>query len=341
MHRPPATPKASICTSTSAARAKNPGDVAPRRFLEAIAGPGQPPLSANTSGRLELAQRMTSPENPLLARVMVNRIWHHLMGVGVVPSTDNFGLLGEKPSNPELLDYLAARFAQDGGSVKRAIRSIMLSRTYQMASASEVNFDELDPDDRLLHRMRVRRLEGEAIRDQILSVSGRLDPTMFGPPVDVYLTPFMEGRGRPASGPLDGDGRRSIYISIKRNFLSPMMLAFDTPIPFSCAGRRSVSNVPAQALILMNDPFVVEQAKLWADRTLAAAGLTPAERVDRMYREAFGRPAESAELEAALAFLKQQASELAVADGHTADDRAAWADLAHALMNVKEFIFIK
>ena len=117
--------------------------------------------------------------------------------------------------------------------------------------------------------MRMRRLEGEAIRDSILKVSGRLNPAMYGPSVPVYLTPFQDGRGRPGSGPLDGDGRRSIYLAVRRNFLSSFLLAFDTPSPFSTVGRRTVSNVPAQALILMNDPFVHQQADLWAKRVLA------------------------------------------------------------------------
>ena len=140
--------------------------------------------------------------------------------------------------------------------------------------------------------MPVRRLEAEAIRDSILAVSGRLDEKVGGPSVEVYLTPFMEGRGRPAGGPLDGDGRRSLYIKVRRNFLSPMMLAYDMPIPFATVGRRSVSNVPAQALILMNDPFVVQQAGVWAKRVLAEGGKGPQERITEMYLEAFAAPAD-------------------------------------------------
>jgi hypothetical protein len=306
----------------------NLGEVAPRRFLEAIAGPDQPPVGKGC-GRLELARRMTDPSNPLLARVMVNRLWHYLFGRGIVPSTDNFGVLGSPPSHPELLDYLADRFVKDGWSIKRAIREMMLSRTYQMASsASDAKAEEADPANVLLHRASVRRLEGEAIRDAMLTVSGRMDPAMFGPPVEVYLTPFMEGRGKPGgSGPLDGAGRRSIYTAVRRNFLPPMMLAFDTPMPFSTMGRRSVSNVPAQALILMNDPFVIDQARLWAKRVLAEPGKTSRQRIDAMYQAAFGRPASETEVQRGMAFLAEPGE-------------GAWAEYAQVLMNTKEFIFL-
>src|SRR5262249_54545860 len=157
---------------------------------------------------------------------------------------------------PELLDYLASDFVKRGWSTKQMIRSLVLSQTYQMSSHL-TDAESADPDNQLWNRMPIKRLEGEAIRDSLLAVSGRLDRAPFGKSVPIHLTQFMQGRGRPKdSGPLDGNGRRSIYISVRRNFLSPMMLAFDTPNPFSTVGRRTVSNVPAQALILMNDPLV-------------------------------------------------------------------------------------
>jgi hypothetical protein len=162
-----------------------------------------------------------------------------------------------------------------------------------------------------------------------------------GPGVPVHLTPFMEGRGRPgSSGPLDGAGRRSIYLEVRRNFLPPMLLAFDTPTPFNTMGRRSVSNVPAQALILMNDPFVQQQAKLWAGATLADKGAAPAQRVLRMYLSAFSRPPTAGETSAVLAFLDQQAAQLDIAEAERLNDVRPWTDLAHALINTKEFIFI-
>jgi hypothetical protein len=195
---------------------------------------------------------------------------------------------------------------------------------------------EVDPQNRLLHRMPIRRLEAESIRDAMLAVSGQLDRSMGGPGVLPHLTPHMGGRGRPGkSGPLDGDGRRSIYINVRRNFLTPMFLAFDYPIPFSTMGKRSVSNVPAQALILLNNPFVVQQAELWAKRALAEPNLTVPQRVTRLYLSAFARPPDEQELADALAFLEEQ-GRLRGGPGHP----QAWADLCHVLFNVKEFIFI-
>jgi hypothetical protein len=310
---------------------KTPGPKVPRRFLEAIGGDASTP--ARGSGRLELARHVVDPSNPLTARVMANRVWHHLFARGIVPSVDDFGVMGQPPSHPELLDHLADRFVKEGWSLKKLIRAVVLSSTYRMSSvdADPARAAQVDPQNALLHHMPVRRLEAEAIRDAILAVSGRLDRTVSGPVVEVHLTPFMEGRGKPKeSGPLDGDGRRSIYIATRRNFLPPMMLAFDAPIPFGTTGRRSVSNVPAQALILLNDPFVLGQAKVWAGRVVADKALTtPGRRVERMYEQAFARPPTEQELNEAVAFVASQK-----------DEGQAWADLAHVLMNVKEFIFI-
>jgi hypothetical protein len=311
------------------------GEKVPRRFLEALAGPA-PLQDKQGSGRLALARQVTDPQlNPLVARVMVNRIWHHLFGRGIVPSVDNFGVMGEPPTHSELLDYLADRFVRDGWSVKRLIRMVVLSSTYRMSAQAVGVADAADPQNLLWHRMPIRRLEGEAIRDAMLLISGRLDRTQQGPPIPVYLTEFQQGRGRPTSGPLDGAGRRSIYLSVRRNFLPSFMLAFDTPIPFSTVGRRSVSNVPAQSLILLNDPLVQELARRWAQRLLASPG-TATERITDMYQSAFGRPPSANEIRACQEFLEQQA---ALHHGKT-NDLAAWADLAHVLFNAKEFIFL-
>lgn len=314
---------------------RNPASATPRRFLEALSGP-QPPTFATGSGRLELAQQVIDPANPFTARVIVNRVWHHLFGRGLVPSVDNFGALGQPPSHRELLDHLAVHFVRDlNWSVKRLIRELVLTQAYQMSSApTDARAELADPENSLLHRMNLKRLEAEAIRDAVLAVSGRLDAKVGGPSVMVHLTPFMDGRGKPASGPLDGDGRRSIYTSVRRNFLPPMMLAFDMPIPFTTMGRRNVSNVPAQALILMNDPFIVEQARVWAKRT--AAVTDPAERVRQMYLAAFSRPPSESELRDALAFVRGGD----VSGPATASGGQAWADLAHVLFNVKEFIYL-
>jgi hypothetical protein len=311
------------------------GEATPRRFLEALAGPAPLPVSRG-SGRLELARQMIDPKlNPLLPRVMVNRIWHHLFGRGIVASVDNFGVLGETPTHPELLDYLADQFVRNGRSVKKMIRELVLTNAYQMSSEPVEAAEPIDPQNLLLHRMRVRRLEGEAIRDAMLAVSGRLDLRMYGPSVPVFLTPFLDGRGRPTSGPLDGDGRRSLYLAVRRNFLSPLLLTFDTPIPFSTVGRRTVSNVPAQALILMNDPFVHQQAEVWARRVLVQPGSAEV-RITRMYASAFGRVPTESEKAASSNFVEEQARM------HNAglNDVSPWKDLAHTLFNVKEFIYL-
>jgi hypothetical protein len=228
-----------------------------------------------------------------------------------------------------------------GWSIKRLIRLLVTSETYRMSSlpADPDMARAIDPANRLPHRHRLRRLDAEAIRDSILAVSGRLDRTVGGPPVAVHLTPFMTGRGRPReSGPLDGAGRRSIYLEVRRNFLPPMLTAFDAPVPAATIGRRHRSNVPAQALTLLNDPFVVEQARRWAGRELATPGRSPRERIDVMHRRAFARPAAAEEIDLAVAFLRDAAP----AGGGSAwmTDEDAWTDYAHVLLNAKEFIFI-
>ncbi len=318
---------------------RTPGDAVPRRPLEALAGGGdfQP---GPGSGRLALAESLVVADNPLVARVLVNRVWHHLFGAGIVTTVDNFGVLGTTPSHPELLDHLARRFTADGWSLKRLIRELVMSRTYQMSSYPDAAADAADPGDALLHRMRLRRLDAEALRDAILTISGGLDPRQFGPSVPLHLTADLVGRGRPkVSGPLDGAGRRSIYLAVRRNFVSPMMLVFDFPPPATTVGRRNLSNVPAQALILLNDPFVDAQALAWARRMLAV-DLEPAERIDRLYEAALARRPEPAERAAALDFLRLQAAQLERPGSWPTDERV-WADLAHVLWNSKEFLFVR
>jgi hypothetical protein len=311
---------------------KTLGEAAPRQFLEAVCGSEQPRPSQG-SGRLDLARRIADPKNPLTARVMVNRIWKHHFGEGIVRSVDDFGVMGQPPSHPELLDYLANEFIGRGWSVKEMHRLMVLSSTYQMSSAASAPTQPQDPQNRLLSHMPVRRLEAEAIRDALLAVSGRLDKTLGGPSVLPHLTPFMNGRGKPgSSGPADGNGRRSIYINVRRNFLTPMLTVFDYPVPFTTVGRRNVSHVPAQALLMMNNPLVAEQAKTWAKR-ISEMETTPEARVTRMYEEAFSRPPAPDEIKLALEYIRTESVRRT--------EPQAWSDLAHVLFCNKEFIFLK
>jgi hypothetical protein len=312
------------------------GERVPRRFLEVFGGTNEkaPPRA---SGRRELARRLVDPAaTPILPRVLVNRLWQHHFGRGIVASPDDFGVLGQAPTHPELLDFLATELVRQGWSLKKMHRLMLLSSTYQMASRAEPMTEARDPQNKLLHRMPLQRLEAEAIRDSLLAVSGRLDGTMFGPSVPPHLTAFMVGRGRPeASGPLDGAGRRSIYQNVRRNFLMPFFLAFDYPTPFSTRGRRDSSNVPAQALTLMNNPFLLEQADLWARHLLAEKSLSTSERIERMYLRALGRRPAEVEISDIQAFLDGQGRVYG-----SAEDPRAWRDLCQVIFNLKEFIYI-
>ncbi len=319
---------------------RNLGPVVPRRFLQVYSG--QEPIAAGSgSGRLELAKKLLSEENPYPARVAVNRIWQHLFGVGLVSSADNLGVLGAAPSHPELLDYLADQFRRDEWSTKRLIRRLVLTRTYRLSSQRDNDADTIDPRNQLLHRANIRRLEGEVIRDAMLSISGRLQSELYGQSVPVHLTEFMQGRGRPAkSGPLDGAGRRSIYQSVNRNFLSPFMLAFDSPIPATTVGRRSISNVPAQALILLNNEFVSQHSEVWADKLLHKNHADFEALVQTAFREAFCRQATTAELDAVRGFMVSLAEERAMDHSQIFASQELVAELCHVLLNQKEFLFL-
>jgi hypothetical protein len=217
----------------------------------------------------------------------------------------------------------------------------VLSQTYRQSSETVAAAAEKDPQNILLHRMPVKRLEAEVIRDAILATSGRLDRQLYGPSIPVHLTGFMLGRGMPASGPLDGAGRRSIYIEVRRNFLSPMMLAFDAPIPFATVGNRGVSNVPAQALMLMNNPFVAAEATRWAQLMIARHPVSASDRIQQMYSIAFCRQPTEVELANNLRFLDAQSMQYGIPAELQMTDERIWTDLAHVLINSKEFIFVR
>ncbi len=271
---------------------KTPAEVVPRRFLEAI---DATPYDTTDSGRLRLAEDLLRPDNPLPRRVIVNRVWHHLFGRGLVGTPDNFGRMGSTPTHPELLDYLAVRFAplaseqadtaapaDFGWSLKRLIRFIVTSQTWQLSAQPSALAQQIDPGNRLLSHAHVKRLEAEAIRDALLAVSGRLDGTMFGESVG------------------DDVPRRSLYLRVRRNALNPLLRVFDFPEPFSTTGRRDATNVPAQSLTLLNDPAIERLAAAWAKRILQDEQLADDDqRVQAMFVSAFGRAGQPKEIELA------------------------------------------
>ncbi len=324
---------------------KTLGVRAPRATLEVFS---KPPFHSTGSGRLELAKSVTDTANPLVARVIVNRLWKHHFGEGIVRSPDDFGKQGQLPTHPELLDWLASELVsptrKSSGakpwSLKSMHRLMVLSTAYRQSSQATpeqaAKALTADPQNKLLYRQNVQRLEAEAIRDALLVVSGRLDAKVGGPGALPYLTEYQVGRGRPASGPLDGNRRRSIYLQVRRNFLNPMFSAFDYPTPATCIGRRTASNVPAQALVMLNNPFVIQQAELWAKHILSGESRSAEARVREMYTAAFGREPTSDELRIATDFVKEQSQEYG-----KPDHLKAWSDLAHVLFNAKEFIFVE
>lgn len=312
----------------------------PRTFLSALPMGGTQFKSAG-SGRMEFANAMLSEENPLTARVMVNRIWHHLFGRGIVETVDNFGLQGKLPSHPELLDYLAIKFQNENWSIKKMVRAIVLTDAFKRSTLRNDALLEDDPTNIYLASFPVRRLEAEAIRDGILVTSESLNDSLYGPPVATYLTDFMQGRGRPsASGPLDGHGRRSIYLEVRRNFLEPMMTTFDRPIPFSTFGKRDVTNVPSQSLIIMNDPFVALQAETMAKKLLAVKELTFEEQISWIYMRAFSRKATSEELEKAEEFMTMLKNMQTSTELESEKEVALWKQYCHSIFNLKEFMYL-
>jgi hypothetical protein len=270
---------------------------------------------------------------------MVNRVWQHLFGMGLVRTVDDFGHVGDRPSHPELLDYLAAKFVDDGWSVKRLIRNIVLSRTFGLANQPSAAAKELDPQNRLLSHYPARRLEAEAIRDVILATSGRLDLQLFG----MSIQPFREKDNadrRLFAGPLDGEGRRSIYI--KNNLMeAPKFLgAFNFPGGKVAQGKRDVTNVPAQALALLNDPFVLQQAETWAARLVERPDAAVEPRIEAMFQSALVRLPTGAERERFETAVRRLAELQQVPESELLKSLPVWKDIAHAVFNLKEFIYI-
>lgn len=311
----------------------------PRSFLSALST-GKFNLNVSGSGRLALAEAITNKDNPLTYRVFVNRVWHHLFGKGIVETVDNFGLQGKLPTHPELLDYLALSFVKEGYSMKKLIRQIVLSETFKRTTKGMESSVKKDPLNHYLSFYPLRRLEAESLRDAILSVSGNLDSTLFGKSVPVHITSFMNGRGKPGkSGPMDGEGRRSIYVEMRRNFLDPFMSAFDRPIPFTTFGKRTVTNVPAQALILMNDPFIHNQAAVMVKKMneTGVSGFTA--RIQWIYQRAFSRNPSEEEIISARSFYESLKKKHQGKDKKLLDEMI-WKDFIHTHFNLKEFIYL-
>lgn len=311
---------------------KRPGEPAPRRFLSALEASATS-VPKESSGRLELANAVLTKGNPMPARVMVNRLWHHLFGRGLVKSVDNFGALGEPPTHPDLLDWLATDFEANGWSLKHSIRRIVTSHTYRQRSQLRQDAAACDGDNKLLHRQNVRPLEAEVLRDTLLAISGRLDETLYGQSIEQPKEAVTNARGSPGQhGPRDGHGRRSIYLAMRRNFMPEMLLAFDLPTPFATVGRRNTSNVPAQSLALANAPLVHDLCGLFAKRVIAHSD-NHAQRLQLAYQLAFARKPRANELASLLAFVGQNPDEQGDEEVRT------WTDAVHALVNTTEFRF--
>jgi hypothetical protein len=270
--------------------AGNKGELAPRRFLQVLSGPVRP-VYTNGSGRLELAMAITSPSNPLTARVMVNRIWLHHFGQGIVATPDDFGMMAEPPSHPELLDYLAMNFKTNGWNIKKLHRLIMLSSVYQESSANNPHYAQTDPGNRLLWRANLRRLEFEPLRDSLLAIGGVLDTNLFGRPVDLRKNPDST--------------RRTIYDYVDRANIPDVLINFDFATPDMVTGLRHVTTVPQQALYLMNSPLVIDLARRLVARPDFAEITGDTARLNFLYERIYQRPPTPEETQLGLEFVNQ------------------------------------
>jgi hypothetical protein len=298
----------------------NRGELAPRRFLRILSNQ-TPTAFTQGSGRLELANAIASSENPLTARVMVNRVWQHHFGRGLVGTPDNFGKLGEPPTHPELLEYLTVKFLEQGWSIKSLHREIMLSATYQLSSDRNESNQQIDADNRYLWRMTRRRLDVEAWRDALLATSGRLDGKLQGPSTNLADS---------------SNNRRTVYAFISRHELDNMLRLFDFPDANITASVRAETTVPQQQLFVLNSPFMIEQSKAFAARVLIEASDGLEDRIQHAYRLAFGRKASPGELQVGLEYL--QTTDAPEQKDLNKLDR--WERYAQALLASNEFLYI-
>lgn len=327
---------------------QTPGVLAPRRFLQIMAGEGHSPLSTSQSGRLELARWIASKDNPLTARVLVNRLWQHHFGTGLVATSDNFGVRGERPSHPELLDWLASEFVAGGWSLKKLHRTILLSTTYQTGARVDDTAAVADPNNRLLARTTRRRLDAESLRDAMLAVSGRLDTAVGGGDSGELLFKEAESIGaqiRPNRVQTDhsiytASVRRSIYLPVVRNAVPDMFALFDGADPNGVTAVRNDTTVASQSLFLLNHPFVREQSLSFAKRLLSETA-TDAERIGRAYQLALGRPPRREEQKQVADFLDAY-QKSAAPKGRRAESarELAWQSFCQSLLCRNEFLYV-
>ena len=303
----------------------NLGAIAPRGVLQVANYGPAPKMPAGSSGRRELAKWIANPANPLTSRVMANRVWHWLLGAGLVRTVDNFGTTGESPSHPKLLDHLAVQFVQQGWSVKKLIRTIVLSRTYRLSSSQDEQQE--DPDNRLLAHMNRRRLDAESLRDTMLSAGGTLNFEMGGATFPASLKKDVGFRFQAP--------RRSVYVPVFRSSLPELFEVFDFANPSMVTGRRNVSTVAPQALFMMNHPFVRAQAKLTAERLLSESQAEEANHIDHAYLQILGRNATTAEISLSQKFLKS------VIDTSKKGEIEAWTQMVQSLFSTIEFRYLR
>lgn len=326
---------------------KDRGPSVPRDFVTVLKTASTPKVDPLHSGRLELAQWLVSRDNPLAARVMVNRIWYHLFGTGIVETVDNFGALGERPSHPELLDLLAVRFMDEQKwSVKQAIRGIVLSRTYQLDSRHDDANYAIDPENRLVWRMTRRRLDAEAIRDATLAASGKLDVAPPSGSSVMNLASGEIGRNVRVTDLGVGDNHRSVYLPLLRGIVPEMLNVFDAADPSLVVGQREVTTVATQALFMMNSPFVIEQSEALAKRLVAQSSMDDAARVELAYQLTLGRGATSIEKQRVIHYLDEVRKSLPESTGSgktkITHDRTldAWTTFCQTLFASAEFRYV-
>lgn len=307
------------------------GDPVTKGFPVVLASAHDPKITKG-SGRLELANWLTQPDHPLTARVMANRIWYWHFGEGLVRTPDNFGKMGERPTNPELLDYLATQFAANGWSIKTMHRAILLSSTYQMSGNVTDEQQKLDPENHLWSRFPRRRLNVEEMRDALLAIDGTLDLTMGGTLQKGTGTDSENSNDRLSLSP-EKLKRRTVYLPLRRANLPSLLNLFDFGDATSVMGKRQATNVAPQALFMMNSDFVAERSSAVSSDILKTQGLTPAQRINEMELRVLNRNADSAEVDAALTYIKAFEQR-----GHT--EAEAWESYCHALMASNAFIYV-